>query len=90
MAGKNPKFIVLFQPVYSPWVNQIERLWHALHETITRNHQCRTLGELLRRVFTSWIMPPRSPVMDMGLCNWSEIRISYLGWGDNKLCVNVI
>ena len=32
-------------------VNQIERLWHALHETITRNHQCRTLGELLRRVF---------------------------------------
>ena len=35
MAGKNPKFIVLFQPVYSPWVNQIERLWHALHETIT-------------------------------------------------------
>ncbi|MDW5500333.1 hypothetical protein R6Y99_11090, partial [Pseudomonas lundensis] len=26
-----------------------------------------------------WIMPPRSPVMDMGLCNWSEIRISYLG-----------
>ncbi|MDJ8773333.1 IS630 family transposase, partial [Salmonella enterica] len=26
-------------------------LWHALHETITRNHQCRTLGELLRRVF---------------------------------------
>ncbi|WP_212591157.1 hypothetical protein, partial [Aeromonas salmonicida] len=28
-----------------------------------------------------WIMPPRSPVMDMGLCNWSEIRISYLGDG---------
>ena len=26
-------------------------------------------------------MPPRSPVMDMGLCNWSEIRISYLGVG---------
>ena len=49
--AKNPKFIVLYQPVYSPWVNQIERLWHALHETITRNHQCRTLGELLRRVF---------------------------------------
>ena len=49
--ANNPKFIVLFQPVYSPWVNKIERLWHALHETITRNHQCRTLGELLRRVF---------------------------------------
>ncbi len=48
--ASNPKFIVLFQPVYSPWVNRIERLWHALHETITRNHQCRTFGELLHRV----------------------------------------
>ncbi len=48
--ASNPKFIVLFQPVYSPWVNRIERLWHALHETITRNHQYRTLDELLHRV----------------------------------------
>ncbi|MGB2517587.1 IS630 family transposase, partial [Shewanella algae] len=23
----NPKFRLLFQPVYSPWVNKIERLW---------------------------------------------------------------
>jgi transposase len=38
---KNPKFCLVFQPVYSPWVNHIERLWHKLHETITRNHQCR-------------------------------------------------
>ncbi len=30
---------------------QIERMWHDPHETITQNHQCRTLGELLRRVF---------------------------------------
>ena len=36
---KNPKFCLVFQPVYSPWVNHIERLWHKLHETITRNHQ---------------------------------------------------
>lgn len=33
---------------------------------------------------TSWIMPPRSPVMDMGLCNWSEIRISYLEFGVDR------
>ncbi len=77
--AKNPKFIVLYQPVYSPWVNQIERLWHALHETITRNHQCRTLGELLRRVFYFLEHAAPSPVTDMGLCNWSAIRISYLG-----------
>lgn len=48
--ASNPKFIVLFQPVYSPWVNRIERQWYFLHETITRNHQYRTLDELLHRV----------------------------------------
>jgi len=30
---QNPKFCLVFQPVYSPWVNHIERLWHKLHET---------------------------------------------------------
>ncbi len=47
---KNPKFCLVFQPVYSPWVNHIERLWHKLHETITRNHQCRGIASLLARV----------------------------------------
>jgi len=36
---KNPKIKVIYQPVYSPWVNHVERLWQALHDTITRNHQ---------------------------------------------------
>lgn len=48
--AKNPKFVLLFQPVYSPWVNKIEQLWHALHETITRNHQCKHMWDLLRKV----------------------------------------
>lgn len=30
----NPKFRVIYQSVYSPWVNQVEWLWHAIHETI--------------------------------------------------------
>ncbi len=47
---KNPKFCLVFQPVYSPWVNHIERLWHKLHETITCNHQCRGMANLLARV----------------------------------------
>lgn len=47
---KHPKFVLLFQPVYSPWVNVIERLWNALHETITRNHRCQHLWQLLRKV----------------------------------------
>ncbi|MDD1830294.1 IS630 family transposase, partial [Photobacterium sp. ZSDE20] len=40
----------LFQPVYSPWVNVIERLWNALHQTITRNHKCSYMWQLLRQV----------------------------------------
>jgi len=46
----NPKFIVIYQPVYSPWVNKIELLWLSLHETVTRNHQCRTMWQLLQNV----------------------------------------
>jgi len=29
----NPKFRVIYQPVYSPWVNHVKRLWQALHDT---------------------------------------------------------
>src|SRR5471030_175115 len=47
---KNQKFIVIYQPVYSPWVNHVERLWQALHDTITRNHSCRSMWQLLNKV----------------------------------------
>ncbi|CNH92619.1 IS630 family transposase [Yersinia pseudotuberculosis] len=46
----NPEFIVIYQPVYSPWVNKIELLWLALHETVTRNHRCKTMWQLLNNV----------------------------------------
>lgn len=47
----NPKFRLLFQPVYSPWVNKIERLWLALHDTVTRNHCCKNIRALLDKVW---------------------------------------
>ncbi|MEK3489971.1 IS630 family transposase [Salmonella enterica subsp. enterica] len=47
---ENPKFRLLFLPMYSPWLNPIERLWLSLHETITRNHQCRYTWQLLKQV----------------------------------------
>ncbi len=47
---KNTKFKLLFLPTYSPWLNPIERLWLSLHETITRNHQCRYMWQLLDRI----------------------------------------
>lgn len=44
------KFSVIYQPVYSPWVNRVELLWLALHEAIMHNHQCRNMWQLLKRV----------------------------------------
>lgn len=61
---KNPKFILLFQPVYSPWVNKIEKLWHALHETITRNHQCKAMWQLIQKV--RYFMENASPYPGSG------------------------
>ena len=46
----HPKFQLLFQPVYYPWVNRIERLWKLMHDTVTRNHRCKTLRELCQDI----------------------------------------
>jgi len=48
--ANNPKFELLFQPAYHPWVNEIERLWKTLHDTVTRNHRHPSMKELLRAV----------------------------------------
>ncbi|AYA41052.1 IS630 family transposase [Xenorhabdus nematophila] len=48
--AQNSKFRLIYQPIYSPWINHIEKLWLALHETITRNHCCRYMWQLLRKV----------------------------------------
>lgn len=40
-----------YLPTYAPETNPIERVWWHLHETITRNHQCATIEELLREVY---------------------------------------
>jgi putative transposase len=39
-----------YLPKYAPETNPIERIWWHLHETITRNHRCRTIDELLTEV----------------------------------------
>lgn len=43
----HPRIRLLFQPAYHPWVNAIERLWKALHDTVTRNHRHTTLDQLM-------------------------------------------
>lgn len=47
---QNPTVTLLFLPVYSPWLNKIERLWQSLHETVTRNHCCQYMWQLIKRV----------------------------------------
>ena len=47
---ESPKFELVFQPVYHPWVNVIERLWKAMHDTVTRNHRYQNMEELMAAV----------------------------------------
>lgn len=43
-------FVLHFLPPYSPQHNAIERLWREVHANVTRNHRCRSMDELMRRV----------------------------------------
>ena len=40
-----------FLPKYAPETNPIERIWWHLHDTITRNHRCQSMDELLTEVY---------------------------------------
>ena len=46
----NPKFELLFLPVYHPWINLIGRLWKVMHETVTCNHHHRSTAGLMGSV----------------------------------------
>lgn len=50
--ARHPKFRLVFQPAYCPWVNAIERLWKQLHDTVTRNHRHATMSKLMHDVRT--------------------------------------
>lgn len=41
-----------FLPPYCPDHNKIERSWKDLHDNVTRNHQCRSMNELMCEVRT--------------------------------------
>jgi putative transposase len=36
-----------YLPKYAPETNPIERVWWHLHEEVTRNHRCQSIGELV-------------------------------------------
>lgn len=53
-----------FLPAYSPETNPIERVWWHLHETITRNHRCRTMNELVTLAY-DWFSSNNNYYSDM-------------------------
>ena len=50
LAQLGGRLVLHFLPPYCPAGNRIERVWLDLHANVTRNHRCRTLQKLMRRV----------------------------------------
>lgn len=48
------RVVLHFLPRYAPETNPIERIRWELHETLTRNHRCQSIEELLDDVYT-WV-----------------------------------
>lgn len=66
----NPKFQILFQPAYHPWVNKIELLWKQLHDTVTRNHRYSTINKLMEAVRTFMHCVSPYPGSGVSLAEW--------------------
>jgi putative transposase len=50
LARYEGRIVLHFLPKYAPETNPIERVWWHLHDTLTRNHRCRSIEELLEQV----------------------------------------
>lgn len=51
LARLDGRIVLHFLPTRAPETNPIERVWWHLHETLTRNHRCQSLEELLDNVY---------------------------------------
>lgn len=58
------RIVLHFLPAYAPETNPIERVWWHVHETITRNHRCQTLEELLVQTY-EWFATHNNHYLDM-------------------------
>jgi putative transposase len=64
LASWGHRIVLHFLPKYAPETNPIERVWWHLHETITRNHRCRTLEELITQAY-DWFETCNNHYLDM-------------------------
>lgn len=53
------RLTIHFLPCYAPETNPIERVWWHMHETVTRNHKCQSIEELLDNVY-NWFARKKS------------------------------
>ena len=75
----NPKFNVIYQLVCSSWVNHVERMWQALHDTTTRNHRYRSMWQILKKSTPFYgYRQSISGSKNMELQKCSGIRRSYI------------
>jgi transposase len=51
LARLDGRVVLHFLPPYCPDHNRIERVWRDLHDNVTRNHQCRTMKELMAEAY---------------------------------------
>jgi len=51
IKGQAGRLVLHFLPPYCPDENAIERVWREVHANVTRNHRCRTITDLMRRVW---------------------------------------
>ena len=58
------RIVLHFLPSYAPQTNPIERVWWHLHETITRNHRCQTLEELIGQAY-AWFEAHNNHFLDL-------------------------
>jgi putative transposase len=54
---------VHYLPTYAPECNPVERVWWRLHEAVTRNHRCASMGELMDLTF-AWFAERPSFTID--------------------------
>jgi len=64
LAQWGHRIVFHFIPKYAPETNPIERVWWHLHETITRNHRCADLDELLTHAY-DWFQTNNNHYIDM-------------------------
>jgi putative transposase len=64
----NHRLELHYLPKYAPETNPIERIWWRMHETITRNHRCPNMEQLVKSVY-EWF-GSRNSYYDRDLANY--------------------